>query len=507
MRMFKHTCRMQAVLAFMTLLVLSFSLNADREQDYREPSTREEFHSPEVHNVSWKDMSMSHKSDPLRPGSHFRGMLIHSQLGEGGMGTAFLASHPVLRRPVVIKVFKDVAGDDLFKEAHLAARVSSSFATGVIDAGIKDGLPYIIQNYVDGLDLCELLCLTHAAGMRLPVGMVNRMIMHAAQGLHSIHQAGVVHRDVKPANLFLRGNGTTTVGDFGIAIPAKARGGPAGTPYFMAPEQWLKAPMDRRVDIYALGVTAHLLLTGTLPFDADVPDKHGQAHVKKSYTPPKVHDPRAAYLFAVIERMLRKDPSDRYPTAAAVASDLSEIYQDGPVFVQIEREMFRVGDLLVGIRMGDLAQIEADVLVNAAHWSMDMTLGVAAALRKAGGAVLEKAAKKHAPAAMGAVVWTEAGKLRTRYVAHAVAALSGAVCLQRCTLRALLGTEERQASSIAFPSLGTGVGEVPQALASQLMLEAIRTFAELKPSRVGQIDIVLNTQKSHETWLDIICSM
>lgn len=89
---------------------------------------------------------MSHKSDPLRPGSHFRGMLIHSVLGVGGMGTAFLASHPILRRPVVIKVFRDVAGDDLFQEAHLAARVSSPFAAGVIDAGVKDGLPYIVQN-------------------------------------------------------------------------------------------------------------------------------------------------------------------------------------------------------------------------------------------------------------------------------------------------------------------------------------------------------------------------
>ncbi len=450
---------------------------------------------------------MSSKPEPLRPGSHFRGMLIHSLLGEGGMGTAFLASHPILRRPVVIKVFKGVAGDDLFQEAHLAARVSSPFAAGVIDAGIKDGLPYIVQNYVDGLDLEELLSLTRAAGMHLPVGLANRMIMHAAMGLHSIHQAGIVHRDIKPANLFLRGNGTTTVGDFGIAIPSKARGGPAGTPCFMAPEQWFKGPVDRRVDIYALGVTAHLLLTGGLPFSGDGPDVLHSTHTEKSYTPAKVHDPRAAYLLTMIERMLRQDPSDRYPTAAAVASDLSAIYQDGPIFVRLERDTFRVGNLVLGINLGDLAQFEGDVLVNAAHWSMDMTVGVAAALRKAGGAVLEKAAKKHAPAAMGAVVWTEAGKLRARHVAHAVAALSGALCLQRCTLRALFGAEERQASIIAFPALGTGVGEVPQALAAQLMLEAVRTFAELGPKQLQRIDIVLNSEKSYETWLDIICSM
>lgn len=450
---------------------------------------------------------MNHKPVLLSPGSRFRGMIVQSLLGQGGMGSAYLASHPVLRRPVVIKVFRDLAGDDLFQEAHLAARVSSPFAAGVIDAGSKDGLPYIIQNYVDGLDLHELFCLTRGAGMQLPVEIVNRMTMHAAQGLHSIHQAGVVHRDVKPPNLFLRGNGTTMVGDFGVAIPAKARGGPAGTPWFMAPEQWSNGLVDRRVDIYALGVTAHLLLTGAHPFDGDGPDGFDSARFEKPYMPPRVQEPRAAYLFAAIERMVQEDPSNRYPTAAAVAADLATIDQDRPTFARLDRGMNRVGDLLVGIKMGDLAEAEADVLVNAAHRSMAMTVGVAAALRKAGGAVLEKAAKKQAPAAMGSVVWTEAGKLRARYVAHGVAALNGAVCLQRCTLRALLGAEERHAASIAFPALGTGVGEVPHELGAQLMLESVRTFAALRPKFVQRVDIILNSQKSHDRWLEIISSM
>jgi O-acetyl-ADP-ribose deacetylase len=275
----------------------------------------------------------------------------------------------------------------------------------------------------------------------------------------------------------------------------------------MAPEQWLNnRPIDRRADIFALGVTAHLLLTGELPFYGDTPHEL-QSALERSYTPPKTHDPRAAYLFAVIERMLQEDPSERYPTAAAVASSLSTIDQDGPAFVRLDRDVFRVGAMLVGIRMGDLAQAEADVLVNAAHHSMDMSIGVAAALRKTGGAALEKAAKKHAPVAMGEVAWTEAGRLRARYIAHAVAALSGAVCLQRCTLRVLLGAEARQASTIAFPALGTGVGEVPHALAAQLTIEAVKTFAGLRPNCVERIDIVLHDQKAHETWLDIIGSM
>jgi hypothetical protein len=118
----------------------------------------------------------------------------------------------------------------------------------------------------------------------------------------------------------------------------------------------------------------------------------GMRHRKKTRDP-------AAYLFAVIQRMLRNDPSERYPTAASVASNLTIIDQEGPVFVRLDRHVFRVGNLLVGIRMGDLAQVEADILVNAAHHSVDMPVGVAAALRPASGAAMEKAARKHAPVA------------------------------------------------------------------------------------------------------------
>jgi eukaryotic-like serine/threonine-protein kinase len=113
------------------------------------------------------------------------------------------------------------------------------------------------------------------------------MIMHAANGLHAICQAGIVHRDMKPANLFLRGNGTTPVGDFGIAIPAKARGGPAGTPNFMAPEQWISRPIDRHADIYALGVTAHLFPTGAQSFQGAPPDRLAQSSHESWYAPPK----------------------------------------------------------------------------------------------------------------------------------------------------------------------------------------------------------------------------
>jgi O-acetyl-ADP-ribose deacetylase (regulator of RNase III) len=108
---------------------------------------------------------------------------------------------------------------------------------------------------------------------------------------------------------------------------------------------------------------------------------------------------------------------------------------------------------------------------------------------------------------MGDVVWTAAGKLRAKWIAHAVAALDGAVCIQRCTLRVLLGAEARRAESVLFPALGTGVGDVPMDLAATLILESIRTFAALRPSYVRAIQIILHDDSALQRWRNILESM
>src|SRR5579884_3210791 len=157
------------------------------------------------------------KKSALKPGSVFHGLLVHSVLGEGAMGAAYLASHTILRHPMVIKTFKVPDSSDVFQEAHLAARVSSPHVVGVLDAGRDDGVAFIVQRYVDGIDLDELVERWQRLGRTLPVPAVCRLISDAAAGLHAVHQAGVVHRDVKPANIFLRGDGDAAIGDFGIA--------------------------------------------------------------------------------------------------------------------------------------------------------------------------------------------------------------------------------------------------------------------------------------------------
>lgn len=452
-----------------------------------------------------------HLSAPKLPiGGEFRGLLVHSLLGEGAMGAAYLASHALLQMPLVIKVFRAEEEENIFREAHLAARVSSPNVVSVLDAGYEAGIPFIIQRYIDGIDLNELVFHLQHAERRLSANMICRMMIDAAKGLHAIHQAGVIHRDVKPANLFLCGSGLTTVGDFGIAFdPLQETSAQlsAGTPWFMAPEQWEQKPLGRYTDIYALGATAHLLASNEYPFPDQNMDKLQEAHANRPYVPPAADGPSEAYLFSVIERALRKNPQERFSNAGEMARVLKVVAEPLPQLICAGADEGRIGEVRVELAVGDLASQEGDVIVNAANRQLTMNLGVAKALRAAGGQTIEDEAVSHAPVAMGDVVWTGAGTLRARHVAHAVAAIEGAVCLQRATLRVLLQAESRRAQSILFPALGTGVGDVPVDLAAKLMLEAIRTFAALQPAHVRTIRVVLYDERSLARWRTVMRSM
>ncbi len=442
-------------------------------------------------------------------GDTFRGLFVHSLLGEGAMGRTYLASHPALQIPLVIKLFKSNNGTDLLREARLAARITSPNIVGVIDAGEENGVQFIIQRYVDGIDLDELSDFTRRANRSLPLAVVCRIIIDVAHGLHLTHQAGVIHRDVKPANLFLCGDGTAQVGDFGIATDARRHSAEriAGTPAFIAPEQWLNNQTGRGTDIYALGVTAHLLATGRLPFAAQNLAELQHAHLTKIYQPPSAPSPLAAYFYAVIERALQKEPSARYTTAEDLADTLKVVAQARPPLLMLDDDTAHIGPVTVRLKCGDLVTNGCHVIVNAANVALAMNLGVAAALKKAGGPEIETAALAQAPACMGDVVWTSAGNLKAHRIAHAVAAFNGAVCLQRCVLRVLLGAELLSASSVAFPALGTGVGQVPMELAAKLMLEAICTFATLEPRTTRYIEIVLRDEAHLICWREIMASM
>ncbi len=415
------------------------------------------------------------------------------------MGAAHLAAHPILSVPRVIKTFK-VRQRDMFREAHLAARVSCPNTVAVLDAGIENGIPFIIQPYVDGIDISELMAFTVGDWVP-PVGTVARVVAGAARGVHTIHQFGVIHRDIKPANLFLRGNGVCAVGDFGVAVDMREDDGAiiAGTPLFMAPELWDGGASDRRTDVYALGCTAHVLATGATPFPDGTLPKIARAHKTARYKRPEDTSPEAAYLFAVVDKALSKNPDDRFPTAEALARALQQIATPVPR-LQIAGDRGHVGDIQVTLLQGDIADESADVLVNSANTGFIMNSGVGESLARIGGRELRLLALDHAPGAIGDVVWTAPGKLDARHVAHAVAAERGAICVQRCALRVLLGAETRQARSVVLPALGAGAGQVPMSQVATLLLQATRVFAGLRPRYVRDVRFVLNDTEAMTIW-------
>ncbi|MFK7986663.1 MAG: serine/threonine-protein kinase [Sandaracinaceae bacterium] len=442
-------------------------------------------------------------------GSRFRGLSVHGELGRGGMGRAYLASHDVLKTPLVLKTFEAPVEGDLFREAHLAARVDSPHVVGVLDAGEEDGVLFVVQRYVDGIDLDELRDRIQATDGLLPTQAVIRMLLDVARGLGAIHRAGVVHRDIKPANLFLSGHGHALVGDFGIATDPFDGDAehPAGTPAFIAPEIWCGAPAYPAADLYALGATAHLLATGTLPFAASDPAALRLAHTTQPYAPPPTTDPTRAYLFTVIASLLEKDPARRPPSAEALVRTLARIEEPAPPLTVSTDTRAESAGLTIELSWGDLATAGADVIVNAAHAGLSMDVGVAAALRDAAGVSVEADAMAAGPVSMGEVVWTGPGALDASHMAHAVAALDGAVCLQRATLRTLLGARSRGATSVAFPALGTGVGGVPHALAAALMLSASKTFASLGRGSVEHVRFVVYEQDALAVWSSVLRGM
>jgi serine/threonine-protein kinase len=445
----------------------------------------------------------------LEVGEIFRDLKIRALLGTGGMGLAYLASHASLRTPVVVKLFEHSGTADPLAEAHLAARVVSPSVVPVLDAGVQDGVPYVIQRYVDGIDLDELLRIHTLAQRSIPVQTLVRIAVHVLRGLAAIHVAGVVHRDIKPPNLFLAGTGDALVGDFGIAVdPHGAHPGDvAGTPMFIAPELWHGERPTARSDLYSAAATLHLLWQRTAPFHADDPVELARLHREEPYRPPSSSDPIAAYFGAVLARMLAKAPAER-PESALGAQRMLERVMTPPAELRGHDDgVARVGDLLVALEQRDICTAMTDVIVSASNEQLEMNTGCAGALRRAGGDELQVEAQKQGPVTMGHVVWTHGGKLGCKEVAHAVAALDGAICIQRAVLRTLFEAERRGHRSITFPALGTGVGGVPHGLGARLTLEALRTFAEFAPRHCRSVRIALPTPEAMTAWTTALVAM
>lgn len=264
-------------------------------------------------------------------------------LGQGGMGTVYLARQVSLDRPVALKVMhRHLAGDpDLvarfLREAVAAARLVHPNVVQVYDVGEQDGAPFYSMEYVEGTSLAQLV---HRDGP-LPPETAASHVLQAARGLKYAHEHGLVHRDVKPDNLLLDVHGVVKVADLGLVkLPATApsatpppggegltvAGAPAGTPAYMAPEQARGASsVDQRADIYSLGCTFYALLTGRAPFTGGSALEVMSRHCFEPIDPPQAHAPGLPpELSAIVLRMLAKKPEDRYPDCAALIRDLEQ---------------------------------------------------------------------------------------------------------------------------------------------------------------------------------------
>ena len=197
------------------------------------------------------------------------------QLGTGRSGAVYRARDTVLEREIALKLLHEIhAGDPelkerFYREARSCARLKHPGVIVVHDFGETDGIPYMVMELLNGQDLKSLL----AAGRRPDPRQALELMAQVADALGHAHAAGIVHRDVKPSNIFVQENGSAKVLDFGIARLAASeltRAGRAlGTPDYMAPEQILGRTCDARSDLFSAAIVAFELLTGTHPFRGD----------------------------------------------------------------------------------------------------------------------------------------------------------------------------------------------------------------------------------------------
>ncbi|WP_280348964.1 serine/threonine-protein kinase [Nocardia neocaledoniensis] len=262
-------------------------------------------------------------------GTVFAGYRIDRRLGRGGMGTVYLAAHPRLPRQVALKLLNRELYSDpevrgrFEREADVSAHLDHPGIVSVLDRGVEDGLMWISMQYVDGSDASVF------RGTPLDPARATSIIAQTADALDYAHERGVLHRDVKPANILLaaaRSGDRVLLTDFGIArLRGDARqltrtGAFLATLAYASPEQLSGASVDHRSDQYSLGCTLFTLLTGESPFPADNPGAVVAAHLSKPVPPVSGAVPGLpCELDAVIARALAKNPAERFDSCIEFA--------------------------------------------------------------------------------------------------------------------------------------------------------------------------------------------
>jgi eukaryotic-like serine/threonine-protein kinase len=259
--------------------------------------------------------------------------LIIRKLGSGGMANVYLAADQELGRRVAIKILDDRhARDEQFverfrREAQNAAGLSHPSIVSIYDRGEAEGTYYIAMEHVEGRTLKELL----VARGPSPLGIAIDYTRQILSALRFAHRNGIVHRDIKPHNVIVDGEGRVKVMDFGIARAGAASqmteaGSIIGTAQYLSPEQARGAPVDQTSDLYSTGIVLYELLTGSVPFTGETPVEIAMKHLSQAPLAPSAHRPEIPRdLDYVVLRALAKDPGDRYHSAEEMDSDLERI--------------------------------------------------------------------------------------------------------------------------------------------------------------------------------------
>lgn len=259
---------------------------------------------------------------------------LDRKLGEGGMATVFCGTDTVLRRRVAIKVLREQYASDaefvrrFYQEAESAARLSHPNIVNTYDVGRQDDTYYIVMELVDGASLGEII----AADGKLPEPVAIDYAAQIASGLAYAHRAGLLHRDIKPANILVTKDDVVKLSDFGIARAVSEHtmtltkpGLVMGSVYYISPEQAQGHELHETSDLYSLGIVLYQMLVGKLPYTGESPVTVALKHLGD---PVPTIDPRAGgtspALGAIVNKLLQKQPANRFQSASELATALRE---------------------------------------------------------------------------------------------------------------------------------------------------------------------------------------
>jgi CRP-like cAMP-binding protein len=258
--------------------------------------------------------------------------VIKGRVGKGGWSIVYRGAHKALNLPVAIKMLKHVMAmepdflDKFRNEAQIIARMNHKNIVQVFDIEELYRTMFIIMEYLQGEPLDDLL---ERSG-RIPIPRAVNLLIQICHGLGYAHEKGIIHQDIKPANIFVQPQDQIKILDFGLACkPGSEDLNLAGTIYYAAPEQIQCDPVDVRTDIYSLGLTAYEMVTGVRPYPEDDLNALADAHVNEDIPNPSdvvVDLPDA--LAGFILKACRRDPKDRYQTISAALDDLQPLHDD-----------------------------------------------------------------------------------------------------------------------------------------------------------------------------------